>query len=75
MRNNPKNAYFIGIPEHFSDLISYDILRTWEIREPGGLPSEYEPIRFTPYFLHSYISICKGHGGKSFPEKNLNNCP
>ena len=47
MRNNQKNAYFIGVLEHvydmkylsLADLISYDILRTWETREPGGLPS------------------------------------
>lgn len=27
-----------------SDLISYDILRTWETREPGGLPSFSEGL-------------------------------
>ena len=40
-----------------SDLISYDILRTWKTREPGGLPSFSEGLGQDKK-VHVHCNVC-----------------
>ena len=40
----PTTAMKIADDFGLTDLISYDILHTWETREPGGLPSFSEGL-------------------------------